>query len=73
MRYDTVAGNGQPAPNPVLLLLGFLPVRRVLQQGGRGRGGGRLKPVAPFSLSLARQSAEEPPELCILSLQSLNF
>uniref|UniRef100_A0A6N2NJY3 Non-haem dioxygenase N-terminal domain-containing protein n=1 Tax=Salix viminalis TaxID=40686 RepID=A0A6N2NJY3_SALVM len=72
VRCDTVAGNGPPTSNPVRRLLVFLPVRRVASHGGRGRGGGRFKPVGPF-LSPARQSAGEPPEFCINSFRSLDF
>ena len=55
-----MAGNGLPAPNPVRLRLVFLPVRRVFPHGGRGRGGGRLKPVVPF-LSLLHVKVQKSP------------
>ena len=58
--YDTVAGNGLPASNPVRLRLVFLPVRRIFLHGGRGGGGGRLKPVVTF-LSLLHVKVQKWP------------
>ena len=60
VRCNTVAGNVLPASNTVRRLLVFLSVRRVASHGGRGHGGGRLKPVGPF-LSLLHVKVQKSP------------
>ena len=73
MWYDTVAGNGLPASNPVRLRLVFLPVRRIFPHGGRGRGGGRLNSVAPFLSLLHVKVQKSPPGFVYFHFGPLTF
>uniref|UniRef100_A0A6N2K2W6 Uncharacterized protein n=1 Tax=Salix viminalis TaxID=40686 RepID=A0A6N2K2W6_SALVM len=60
VRDGTVAVDGLPASLSMRRHVVFLLVRHVLASNGRGRGGGRLKPLQPF-LSLMHVKVQASP------------
>ena len=68
-----VVENGLPASKVVCLLMVFLPVWRVLSQGGRGRGGARLKPVSPLLSLLHVKVQKRPPVFVAFHFDPLTF
>ena len=63
VRCHTAAGDELPESREMRLLMVFLPRRRVSSSDIRGRGGGRVKPVATF-LSLLQVQLQERPLSC---------
>ena len=61
VRPHTVAGDAMRESRTIRLLMSFLPRWRVWSSDVGGRGGGRLKPVAPFLSLLRVQLQESPP------------
>ena len=73
VRCPTVAGDEIPPCISMRLRMVFLPRWRVCPKNVRGRVDGRLKRRPRFSLSPARKSAGESPNLWYFSFRSLDF
>ena len=65
MRGDKIAGDGLPVSPSMRRRFVLLPVRCIFSSDGRGRGGGRLKPLQPF-LSLLHIKVQESPPVFML-------